>query len=117
MINKQGQLIEERMLEFGVAVIRCSATLNLPRSVVDQVVRSSTSIGANYSEAQNAASKQDFRNKIFIAKKEAAETRYWLRTIIRITPSEEIEKLISESHEILLILQAIINKLRTVSVK
>ncbi len=42
------------------------------RPMIDQLIRSATSIGANYAEADNAGSRTDFRNKIFIAKKEAA---------------------------------------------
>lgn len=47
--------------------------------VARQVLKSGTSIGANVSEAQNASSKLDFRNKVKIAAKEAEETQYWLR--------------------------------------
>lgn len=100
-------------MQFGVAVIKYAQKQKntLPYSVVDQVIRSSTSVGANYSEAQNAASKQDFKNKVIIAKKEASETRYWLRTISELTPSEELSAIYNESQEILYILQAIVNKL------
>ncbi|NLC31601.1 MAG: four helix bundle protein [Candidatus Moranbacteria bacterium] len=47
--------------------------------MLSQLIRSATGIGANYCEANNASSKKDFRNKIFICKKEAQETKYWLR--------------------------------------
>ena len=47
----------------------------------DQIQRSGTSIGANYSEAVNAASKADFINKLAIAQKEAHETIYWLKVL------------------------------------
>jgi four helix bundle protein len=46
-----------------------------------QLIRSATSIGANYCEANGASSKKDFKNKIFICKKEAKETKYWLRLL------------------------------------
>ena len=49
----------------------------------DQIQRSGTSIGANYSEACNAASKADFINKLAIAQKEAHETIYWLKVLYR----------------------------------
>jgi four helix bundle protein len=49
--------------------------------LVNQLVRSATSIGANYMEANGASSKKDFQNKIFIYKKEAQETKHWLRMI------------------------------------
>lgn len=61
--------LEDRMLIFSADVIKHCARLKQPllRSVIDQVIRSATSIGANYTEANNASSKQDFRNKIYIA--------------------------------------------------
>ena len=47
----------------------------------DQIQRSGTSIGANYSEACNAESKADFIHKLGVAQKEADETIYWLRVL------------------------------------
>src|SRR3954469_16759854 len=47
--------------------------------LVSQLVCSGTSIGANYCEAEDAESKKDFRHKIGISRKEAGETKYWLR--------------------------------------
>ena len=78
--------LEERTAKFGEAVIDFVKTLkrdsvNLP--LINQVIRSATSIGANYCEANNASSKNDFKNKIFICKKEASETKYWFRIIDR----------------------------------
>ena len=78
--------LEERTAKFGEAVIDFVKTLkrdsvNLP--LINQVIRSATSIGANYCEANNASSKNDFKNKIFICKKEASETKYWFRIIAR----------------------------------
>ena len=49
----------------------------------DQIQRSGTSIGANYSEACNAVSKADFINKLAIAQKEAYETIYWLKVLYK----------------------------------
>lgn len=46
-----------------------------------QLVRSATSIGANYCEADDACSKKDFRHKIALCKKESRETKHWLRMI------------------------------------
>jgi len=116
--TKQSEELEQRFLEFGVAVIKLTQQLKerLPFSVIDQVIRSSTSIGANYSEAQNASSKADFKNKVYIAKKEASESRYWLRIISQLTDSEVTAQLLNEVQEILLILQKIVNTLRGKSV-
>lgn len=113
MQNKISTDLEERFIAFSVAVIKFAQTEpSLPFSVVDQVIRASASIGANYAEAQNASSRADFRNKIFIAKKEAAESRYWLRVIAKLSETNRTEGLISEVQEIVLILQKIISKLR-----
>ena len=52
-----------------------------PDPIINQLIRAGTSIGANYCEADEASSKKDFLNKVFIAKKETKETKYWLRVI------------------------------------
>ena len=83
------------------------------RSILDQLSRSGTSIGANYCEATNASSKKDFRNKIFICKKEAQETKHWLRMLARSNPETEktARNYWKECHELTLIFQAMINTL------
>ncbi len=114
MKTKQSEELESRFLAFGVNVIKSTQKFknDLPFSVIDQVIRSSTSIGVNYSEAQNASSRSDFKNKIFISKKEAGETRYWLRVIHELTNQDSVNVLIDEAQQILLILQKITNTLR-----
>jgi four helix bundle protein len=80
---------------------------------VKQVVRSSGSIGANYIEANEALGKKDFKMRLRISRKEAKETRYWLRLLDVGTESvllNDRDKLIQESNELLKILSAIINK-------
>jgi four helix bundle protein len=104
--------LEERTLDYSVEVVRFCAQIKDPdlRSLKNQLIRSATSIGANYAEANNAASKADFRNKVFIAKKEAAETEYWLKILLRLDEQNlEAKRLLQETHELLLILQKIIN--------
>ena len=105
------------MLVFASNVIKQLVNSSLPRSIIDQLTRSSASIGANYAEACNASSKQDFKNKIFISKKEAAETRYWIDLCIEINDKIDWAKLRQESHELLVILQTIINSLNNRSEK
>ena len=86
---------------------------NINRSIINQLVRSGTSIGANYCEANNASSKKDFRNKIFICKKEAQETKYWLQMITKCNQENKSEarKLWQECHELTMIFQKIVNSL------
>ena len=72
-----------------------------------QLVRSASSIGANYAEANNAGSKKDFRNKIYICKKESQETKYWLKVLKATLDTAELDILSQESHELNLIFQKI----------
>ncbi len=68
--------LEERTAKFGEDVIDFCKGINqdlISRPIISQLIRSGTSIGANYMEANAASSRKDFRNKIFICKKEAQE--------------------------------------------
>lgn len=103
----------ERSLIFSRDIIRFLKALpnnTFTQPVINQLLRSSTSIGANFNEAKNAGSKKDFRNKVFIAKKEASESLYWLRLLEESTNSNELKRLQNECQEIILILQSIANK-------
>ena len=112
--QKKRALLERRMLVFAADVIRkLEQKPYLPNRVIDQLTGSSSSIGANYAEACNGVSRSDFRNKIYTSKKEAAETRFWLDLCMEIRPKdEEWIRLRQEAHELLMILQAIINTLK-----
>ncbi len=109
--------LEERTAKFGEAVIDLCKVLPrdaVAKPVISQLVRSATSIGANYMEANAASSKKDFRNKIFICKKEAQETKHWLRMLARAVSKkeDEIRKLWKESQELTLIFGKIVSKLK-----
>ncbi len=113
--NKEYDL-EERTAKFGEAVIvfcRSITEDSIIKPLINQLVRSSTSIGANYMEANGASSKTDFRNKIFICKKEAQETKHWLRMLSVSLPAkkERLRELWKESQELTMIFQKITNSL------
>ena len=76
------------------------------------MVNSGTSIGANYCEADDAESRKDFKHKIGICKKEARETKHWLRIISVAYPhlKEETQILWLEAKELNLIFNAIKRK-------
>ena len=100
--------LEERTARFGEQVISFCKTISqepINKPVVIQLVRSSTSVGANYMEANGAISKSDFKNKIFICKKECQETKHWLRMLNTCVPEkrEEIKKIWQECQELTLI--------------
>lgn len=116
--NKQNKYnLEERTAVFGEHIIRLCKTLKqdvIIKPIISQLVRSATSIGANYCEANGASSKKDFRNKIFICKKEAQETKHWLRMLVICVPEKKIEvrKLWQEAQEFTLIFGKIVSSLR-----
>ncbi len=104
--------LEERTAKFGENVIKFCRTISLDaisKPLVNQLVRSSTSIGANYMEANGASSRKDFKNKIHICKKESQETKHWLRMFASSYPNkkDEISKLWKECQELTLIFQKI----------
>lgn len=109
--------LEERTAKFGEAIIKFTKKIpeNLAtKSLILQLIKAGTSIGANYCEADDAESKKDFKHKIGICKKEARETKYWLRMIVVAVPAlkEEAEKLRQESKELNLIFNAIIHSIK-----
>lgn len=107
--------LEERMSDFALSCINLSReySTNMENKIIlNQLVRSSASIGANYAEANNAGSRADFRNKLYLSKKEASETRYWLKLLGRANISISTIKLVDECTELILILQKSINTLK-----
>lgn len=107
--------IKSRTSELGKNVIEFVKKVPqniISKPLISQLVKSGTSVGANYCEADNASSRKDFINKLFIAKKEAEETKYWLKMISIAQPEQDdsIQKLWQEVKEIHLILHAIIQK-------
>jgi four helix bundle protein len=102
--------LEERTINFSKQIIDFCKKLNkdeINKPIINQLIRSATSIGANYCEANGASSKSDFRNKIHICKKEAQETRYWLKLIEGLCfddqENKKVNLFIKESHELVLI--------------
>ena len=78
--------LEERVAKFGENIIDFAKKVTkneITKPLISQIIRSGTSIGANYMEANEASSKKDFRNKIKICCKESRETKHWLRMIAR----------------------------------
>lgn len=111
--------LNERLFKFAVRTIKFTRVLPdvIEYKVLKyQLVKSSTSSGANYEEAQAGSSKADFINKIRIALREMRESNYWLRIIAKIDEAkntdEEQKYLIKESSELKNILGSIVQKSR-----
>src|SRR6516162_2805205 len=112
----KGYDLEERTARFGEAVIAFAK--RIPKNAVtlpliEQLVKAGTSVGANYCEADDAVSKKDFRFKIGTCKKEARESKHWLRMVAAAEESTKAEgrKLWQEAKELHLIFAAIYRKL------
>ena len=109
--------LEERTARFGENVIKLCKTIKgscVTEVIIKQLIRSATSIGANYMEANGASSRNDFRNKIFICKKESQETKHWLRMLLILFPdlNEKIQLLWNEAQSLTMIFQKITNSLK-----
>ncbi len=113
--NKRKYDLEERTREFAECVIELCYTITITpitEPIIKQLIKSSTSIGANYCEAIETGSKKDFRHKLLIAKKETKETLYWLGLLKKINniDQEKTNILRQECKELLLILSTSIRK-------
>lgn len=109
--------LEERTAKFGESVIKLCKNIKettISKPLISQLIRSGTSIGANYMEANAASSRKDFTNKIFICKKETQETKHWLRMMKEYEKDEQndIIRLWKEAQELTMIFQKITSTLR-----
>jgi four helix bundle protein len=106
--------LQERLFRFAIDVIKMLRNLKGGSElfvIKPQLIKSSTSSGANYEEAQGAVSKPDFGNKVGISLKEMRESNYWLRILKELYPdNKEIIKLVKESVELKNILGSIHSK-------
>lgn len=81
--------LEERTAKFGEQVILFAKKVPVnavTMRLISQLVGAGTSVGANYSEADDGVSRKDFRNRIGTCRKESKETRHWLRMIATAEP-------------------------------
>ena len=111
--------LSKRLFYFAIRVIKFIRSFPEDpeyKVIKYQLIKSSTSSGANYEEAQAAISKADFHNKIRISLKEMVESNYWLRITKEIAnlkiDQDELRWLINESEELGKILGSIASKTR-----
>jgi len=112
--NRKVYDLHDRLLTFSKRIMEiCKLIPHYPEcyNIRMQLADAGSSIGANYAEADGALTKKDFINKIGIARKEAKETKYWLKLIDGsfIKESSMIEE-IRETEEIICILSSILFK-------
>src|SRR4030065_4105 len=111
--------IRERAFKFALRIIKLCKELpknEINRVLINQVLRSGTSVGANLEEALGSHTKAEFTNSTNIAKKEARETNYWLKLITESSDARtknRMKSLIDEAEEITKILTASVKKLKS----
>jgi four helix bundle protein len=103
----------KRCFDFSLAILRLAEICREKRAnwiLIDQLVRSATSIGANIVEGGNSTSKKEFINYFQISLKSASETIYWLELLreINVDKKEQIDYLIDECAQIKKIISTII---------
>ena len=107
--------IHERNFKFVVNTLKLIKYL--PKSlenqvIINQLIRSVTSVGANDQEADGVSSKRDFIHCYTIVRKELKETKYWLTLLIELNPGvkSRLQPQIEESNELIKIVSSIISK-------
>jgi four helix bundle protein len=105
--------IHQRIFKFVVDVLSCikyvpKTQANL--TVVNQIIRSSTSVGANDQEADGVSTKPDFIHCYTVVRKELKETLYWLTLLIALHPqlNNTFQNTLQENRELILIVSSII---------
>jgi len=107
----------ERIVEYAARIIR--VVESLPKTLTgrrlgDQLLRSGTSVGANFEEAQAAESKDDFVHKLQVALKELRESKYWLRLLGKAgtLPQQRLAPLVDESNQLVAMLSKAVAKVK-----
>ncbi len=110
--------LPERTFEFAVQIVKLCKVLDeksgVSKTLVNQLLRSGTSVGANVQEGQSSQSEADFLAKYNIACKEARETHYWLRLLVatNLISEEQVKDQTKECNELVAILTVIVKKLK-----
>lgn len=107
--------LDERTKKFSMGLIIYLKNIKLNeinRNIVSQLIRSGTSIGANYQEANGSCSKKEFKNKIAISAREARETKYWIELLSKCDCKniDSLRVLWKEAHELSLIFSKIASR-------
>ncbi|MDI6733037.1 MAG: four helix bundle protein [Planctomycetota bacterium] len=114
-MNKED--LKKRSFEFALRVIKLVQFLpanQISKILGGQILRSATSIGANIEEAYSGLTRKDFTHSMNISRKEANETKYWLRLIVDsgLIKLERCSELLRENEELIKILTSIVKTLQ-----
>jgi len=107
--------LRERTIDFSLRIIHLYNALphtEVARVLGKQVLRSGTSVGANYAEAERARSRLEFKAKLGVALQELNETLYWIELLVaaEIVPRKKVELLLDETNQLIAIFVASLKK-------
>ncbi len=109
-VVREGRELRGRLLDYAASIVELVDTLPKTtiagRRIGDQLLRSATSVGANYEEARAAESAADFIHKLQVALKELRESSYWLRLLLRVNmiAASRVAPFLDESNQLIAIL-------------
>jgi four helix bundle protein len=113
-MNQRTEELLNRTFKFGVDTLKFLNSIpntTIYKVIINQLAKSSTSIGANYEESQASESKDDFIHKISICSKEARESNYWLKILMELLKNDnrstKVQLLYNESEQLIKIFTAI----------
>lgn len=114
-IEESGNDLRDRTKAFALRVIRLYSSLaksTVAQVIGKQLLRSGTSVGANYREAYRARSTAEFVAKCGVSLQELDETSYWLELLVEaeIVPNEKLTSLLDETNQLLAIFTSIVKK-------
>lgn len=115
MQTQKKNVILDKSFDFAVSVVELYKHLSTQKKefvLSKQLLRSGTSIGANFEEAIAAQSRKDFISKMSIAAKEARESLYWLKLLIATNYLDKSTKLFNDAYELVRILTSIVKTTR-----
>jgi four helix bundle protein len=104
-MEDKAQELSARLLDYGAEIVKLCVHLNksiVGRHIGIQLLRSGTSVGANYEEARGAQSRADFIHKLQIVLKEIRESLYWIRLIKKaeLVESNKADEIIDETTQL-----------------
>jgi four helix bundle protein len=108
--------LRKRTFEFACRIVRLCRTLSaipgVHRQVAAQLIRSGTSIGANFEEAHASHSRREFASKLSLVLREARETHYWLRLVVanELAASHDTRSVLMEADELVAIFTTAVRK-------
>jgi four helix bundle protein len=108
-MHKSDEILDD-MAQLSVEVIKYVELKRVPYAVKDQLIKAVSGVGVSYNDAQNAPNKREFLHKVYSARKESSEAKYWLALVEKLVgKNDESTQLTKDIHGFYMMMQKIIN--------